>query len=210
VALARALARDPGVLLLDEPLSALDAHTKATIRVELRELLRDFALPTILVTHDFDDAAALADDVGVIVEGKLRQLATPQELVANPADTFVASLTGGNLLRGVARRQSDELTIVRLDTGEHIFSTDSAQGDVGVVVYPWEITVGRLEHNDSALNVIAGDIRSLVHVGTRVRVQVGPITAEVTAASAEKLGLEQGGRAFASFKATGTRLVPLG
>lgn len=210
VALARALARAPGVLLLDEPLSSLDAHTKATIRVELRELLREFALPTILVTHDFDDAAALADEVGVVVDGKLRQLATPQELVARPADTFVASLTGGNLLRGVARRQSDELTVVRLDSGEHIFSTDAGHGDVGVVVYPWEITVSRLEHNDSALNIIAGDIRSLVHVGTRIRVQVGPITAEVTAASAEKLDLEHGGRAFASFKATGTRLVPLG
>ena len=69
VALARALARDPGVLLLDEPLSALDAHTKVAVRGELQELLREFGLPTLLVTHDYEDAAALADRVGVIVDG---------------------------------------------------------------------------------------------------------------------------------------------
>jgi ABC-type sulfate/molybdate transport systems ATPase subunit len=208
VALARALARSPGVLLLDEPLSSLDAHTKATVRVELEELLREFGLPTILVTHDFDDAAALAHEVGVIVDGKLRQLATPEELVASPADTFVASLTGANLLHGVVETRHDELTLVRLDSGERIYSTDAASGDVGVVVYPWEITVGRVPQQGSALNVIAGDIRSVVHVGSRVRVRIGPVTAEVTAASASALDLAGGGAAVATFKATGTRLLP--
>jgi molybdate transport system ATP-binding protein len=209
VALARALARDPGVLLLDEPLSSLDAHTKTAVRIELQELLHEFGLPTIIVTHDYDDAAALADEVGVIVEGKLRQLAAPQELVSNPADTFVASFTGANLLHGVAQPQSDELTLVRLESGEQIYSTDPARGDVGVVVYPWEITVSRVHQADSALNVIHGDVRSIVHVGSRVRVRIGPITAEVTAASADKLNLVHGGKAVATFKATGTRLLPL-
>jgi len=209
VALARALARDPGVLLLDEPLSSLDGHTKTAVRVELQELLREFSLPTILVTHDYDDAAALADEVGVIVEGRLRQLASPQDLVAHPADSFVASFTGANLLHGVAQPQSDELTLVRLESGEQIYSTDCARGDVGVVVYPWEITVGRVHQSDSALNVIHGDIRSVVHVGSRVRVRIGPITAEVTAASADTLDLARGGTAVATFKATGTRLLPL-
>ena len=102
VALARALARDPGVLLLDEPLSALDAHTKVTVRGELQELLREAALPTVIVTHDYEDAAALADRVGVIVDGTLRQLARPPELVSHPADGFVAAFTGANLLRGGA------------------------------------------------------------------------------------------------------------
>ncbi len=208
VALARALARNPGALLLDEPLSSLDSHTKSAVRVELQELLHEFGLPTVLVTHDYDDAAALADEVGVIVDGKLRQLASPQELVSNPADAFVASFTGANLLHGVAQPENDELTLVRLESGERIYSTDSAFGDVGVVVYPWEITVGRVQHSDSALNVIQGDVRSVVHVGNRVRVSIGPITAEVTAASAHELDLARGGRAVATFKATGTRLVP--
>jgi ABC-type sulfate/molybdate transport systems ATPase subunit len=211
VALARALARDPGVLLLDEPLSALDAHTKSAVRGELQELLHEFALPTIIVTHDFEDAAALADEVGVIVAGELRQLATPQELTANPADSFVASFTGANMLRGEATRRDDELTVVRLDTGELVYSTELATGTVGVVVYPWEVAVAR-QHDgdgDSALNTIAGEIRSVVEIGNRVRVRIGPVTAEVTASSAAKLELARGGTAFATFKATGTRLVPL-
>ena len=78
VALARAIASDPQVLLLDEPLSALDAHTRERVRAELRELLHELALPTLLVTHDFQDATALADRVGVIVAGRIRQMGTPE------------------------------------------------------------------------------------------------------------------------------------
>jgi ABC-type sulfate/molybdate transport systems ATPase subunit len=206
VALARALAREPGVLLLDEPLSALDAHTKVAVRAELQELLREFALPTLVVTHDYEDAASLSDQVGVIVDGKLRQLASPREMVSRPADGFVASFTGANLLHGIARRQ-DNLTVITLESGQELYSVDRGEGPVGVVVYPWEVLVGRVHQPDSALNVIEGEIRSLVHVGNRVRVRIGELTAEVTEASVEKLGLEVGTRAVASFKATGTRLV---
>jgi ABC-type sulfate/molybdate transport systems ATPase subunit len=208
VALARALARGPGVILLDEPLSALDAHTKATVRAELQELLHELALPTLLVSHDFEDAAALADHVGVLVDGHLRQFATPNELVDRPADAFVASFTGANLLRGNASRLDDDITRIQLETGELVYSTDWGDGDVGVVVYPWEVSIGRLHNEDSALNLIEGEIRSVVTVGNRVRVRIGPITAEVTATSADKLELTRGGTAFATFKATGTRLVP--
>jgi ABC-type sulfate/molybdate transport systems ATPase subunit len=207
VALARALAREPDVLLLDEPLAALDAHTKAAVRSELHELLHELALPTLLVTHDYEDAAALADEVGVLVDGKLRQVAAPAELVARPNDAFVASFTGANLLHGRAAR--GELTEIVLESGERIFSTDEAEGDVGVVVYPWEVSVAREHADDSALNVIRGAVGSVVEVGNRVRVRVGPVTAEVTASSAERLGLAGGGVAYATFKATGTRLVPL-
>ena len=207
VALARALARDPAVLLLDEPLAALDAHTKAEVRMELHELLHELALPTLLVTHDYEDAAALADEVGVLVGGTLRQFGPPSELVANPRDGFVASFTGANLLHGSARR--GELTEIVLTTGERLFSTDEADGDVGVVVYPWEISVAREPVHDSALNVVRGEIGSVVEVANRVRVRIGPITAEVTAASSTRLELARGGVAYATFKATGTRLVPL-
>jgi ABC-type sulfate/molybdate transport systems ATPase subunit len=207
VALARALARRPGVLLLDEPLAALDAHTKAAVRAELYELLRDLGLPTLLVTHDYEDAAALADEVGVLVDGTLRQLAPPSELVARPRDAFVASFTGANLLHGTAT--PGELTEVRLETGERLFSTDDAAGEVGVVVYPWDVSVAREHADDSALNVVRGEIGSVVAVGNRVRVRIGPVTAEVTASSSERLELARGGLAYATFKATGTRLVPL-
>jgi molybdate transport system ATP-binding protein len=182
VALARALARDPGVLLLDEPLSALDANTKVAVRGELQELLREFGLPTLLVTHDFEDAASLADKIGVLVDGELRQFAPPQEMVARPADGFVASFTGANLLRGTARTREDDLTLVELESGEIVYSTDHAEGPVSVVVYPWDVTVGSRRQLDSAMNVIEGEIRSVVHVGNRARVKIGPVTAEVTEA----------------------------
>ncbi|HEY6029396.1 MAG TPA: ABC transporter ATP-binding protein [Gaiellaceae bacterium] len=210
VALARALARDPGVLLLDEPLSALDAHTKSIVRAELYELLRELELPVLLVTHDFEDAAALAEEVGVVVDGRLRQLASPQELVARPADGFVASFTGANLLHGTAVHREADLTTVTLATRERLYSTDEAEGEVGVVVYPWEVSVAREQPADSALNHLRGEVGSVFEIGNRVRVRIGPLTAEVTAASAAKLGLAAGGVAVATFKATGTRLVPLG
>ena len=88
------------MLLLDEPLAALDAHTRAVVRVELGELLAELGLPTLVVTHDFEDAAALAGRVGVLVAGQLRQLAAPAELVSSPADPFVAELAGGNACTG--------------------------------------------------------------------------------------------------------------
>ena len=209
VALARALARDPGVLLLDEPLSALDANTRVAVRGELQELLREFGLPTLLVTHDFEDAASLADNLGVLVDGKLRQFASAQEMVAHPADGFVASFTGANLLRGIARKREDGLTLVELEGGEIVYSTDHADGPVSVVVYPWDVTVGSQHQPDSAMNVIRGPIRSVVHVGNRARVRIGPVTAEVTDASVDRLGLVPGSSVVATFKATGTRLVPL-
>jgi molybdate transport system ATP-binding protein len=207
VALARALAPDPAVLLLDEPLAALDAHTRGEIRGELQLLLREADRPTLVVTHDFEDAATLANRVGVLVEGRLRQLGPPAELVASPADPFVASLTGANVLLGRARA-ANGLTELALPTGELIRSTDAAEGAAVAVVYPWEVTVSRRQPNDSAQNHIAGVVASLVPVGNRVRVRVGPVTAEITADSSERLGLQVGGRAVASFKASGTRLLP--
>ena len=207
VGLARALARDPDVLLLDEPLSALDTHTRAGVRAELQALLRELGLPTILVTHDFTDAAALADRIGVLVDGKLLQVGTAAELVAAPTSSFVASFTGANVLPGVARATGDGLTEIVLDAGDTLYSTDAARGRVDVVVYPWDVTISRAVSLDSTLNHVRGPVRSLVAVGNRVRVQVGPVVGEVTASSAERLGLEVGQVAVASFKATGTRVL---
>jgi molybdate transport system ATP-binding protein len=208
VALARALARDPDVLLLDEPLAALDAYTRAHVRGELRELLGELDLPTIVVTHDFEDAAALAELVGVVVDGRVLQLAPAAELVAAPADAFVASFTGANLLPGVAAEGPSGLTAVALDAGFTAYSVDAAYGSVSVAVYPWEVSVARTEPDDSAVNHVRAPIASLVRLGNRVRVRIGPITAEITAQSAERLALAEGEIAVASFKATGARLLP--
>jgi molybdate transport system ATP-binding protein len=209
VALARALARDPAVLLLDEPLSALDAHTRGVVRGELAEVLGELGLPTLLVTHDFEDAAALADRVGVIVDGRILQLGQAAELLAAPADAFVASFTGANLLHGTARPGADGLTEVVLDTGGSMYSADGGEGRVGLAVYPWEIALARSQPADSAVNHLRGAVRSVVVLGNRVRVRVGPLTAEITAGSADRLELREGEPVVASFKATASRLVPL-
>jgi molybdenum ABC transporter ATP-binding protein len=206
VALARALARDPKVLLLDEPLAALDAHTKTRVRAELHDLLAELEIPVLLVTHDFEDAASLAGRVSVIVDGRLRQTGTPGELVAEPADTFVASFTGANLLEGDAEAH-DGSTRVRLDDGTVVATADPARGRVALAVYPWDITLATTPPHDSALNVIHAPIRSVAELGTRVRVAAGPVSAEITAESLARLDLRPGQSVYASFKATGTRVV---
>jgi ABC-type sulfate/molybdate transport systems ATPase subunit len=208
-ALARSLAREPGVLLLDEPLSALDAHTKAAVRLELNELLRELELPTIIVSHDFEDAAALADSVGVIVDGRVLQTGSAGELVAAPADPFVATFTGANLLQGSAVGSVDGVTEVLLDSGLTAWSADRASGRVSLVVYPWDVSLARESPGGSALNHLRGPIASIVPLGDRLRVRVGPIVAEVTAASAHRLELREGEVVVATFKATATRLLPL-
>jgi molybdate transport system ATP-binding protein len=206
VALARALATDPTVLLLDEPLAALDAQTRTTVRLELHKLLLEANRPTLVVTHDFEDAATLASRVGVLVNGRLRQLGTPAELVAEPADAFVARLTGANVLWGEAKRVGD-LTEITLAGGERIRSADPGKGEVAAFVYPWDVTVSRAATEDSAQNHVSGQVATIAPLGNRVRVQIGPLTAEITAESAAKLSLQPGDPAVASFKATGTRLL---
>ncbi len=208
VALARALARDPALLLLDEPLSALDTHTRAGVRAELRELLDALHLPTMLVTHDFEDAATLAHRVGVISEGRILQLGTPTELVAIPNDVFVASFTGATLLAGQTVESVDGLTRIALDSGLLLWSADRAQGPVNVAVYPWEVSLGPTAPDDSQLNHIRAPVSTVAPMGNRVRVHVGPVVAEITAASAERLSLRPGAIVTASFKATATRLFP--
>jgi ABC-type sulfate/molybdate transport systems ATPase subunit len=206
VALARALASDPRVLLLDEPMASLDPALRDELRAELRVLLTDLDIPALLVTHDFEDAAALATRVGVMVEGQLVQDGTPSDLVASPRNGFVANLTGANVISGTARADGG-LSRVELGRGHEIFSTDLVSGEVSVVVYPWDVAVALVSPEDSTLNRIAGPIESLVTFGNRARVRLGPLVAEVTIASADRLGLVEGVMAVASFKATATRLL---
>jgi ABC-type sulfate/molybdate transport systems ATPase subunit len=204
VAVARALARDPRVLLLDEPLAALDAHTRGVVRGELQDILVALALPTLLVTHDFRDAAALADRIGVIVDGRLRQEGTAAELVAHPADAFVASFTGGNLLPG----NGDGGMEVALDAGGVVRATEPASGRVGVAVYPWEVGVA-LEAPADGLNGLAGPVHGLAPEGNRMRLRIGEVVVERPADEIERLGLQPGTTAWATFAPEAVRIVAL-
>jgi molybdate transport system ATP-binding protein len=203
VAVARALARDPQVLLLDEPLSALDAHTRAVVRGELQDVLAALALPALVVTHDFRDAAALADRVGVIVDGRLRQEGSAAQLVAHPADAFVASFTGGNLLLG----HSDGGVEVVLDSGPVVRASEAAPpGRVGVAVYPWEIGVA-LQAPHDGVNALLGAVHGLAPEGGRVRMRVGDVVVERPAEEVERLTLASGMAAWATFPPEAVRIV---
>jgi len=212
VAVARALARGPEVLLLDEPLSALDARTRAVAARELGGVLRESEAPTVLVTHDFAEAAQLGDRVGIIDNGRVVQLGTPSELAATPRSAFVADFTGAVVLTGVARTAPSGATRVELDGGGTVTSTDAAEGLVAVSVYPWEIAIepaGEAPHG-SAENRLSAEVVSITTVGNRVRLGLAgpqPLVAEVTLASVERLGLDAGAQVVATWKAAATRLV---
>jgi molybdate transport system ATP-binding protein len=212
VALARALAREPHALLLDEPLAALDSTTRARASRQLGELMRQAGVPALLVTHDFSEAAALGDRVAVLREGRVEQEGTPSELAATPASAFVADFTGAVVLPGSASPGVDGLTVVTLDGGGELTSTDAAAGPVAASIYPWEIALepaGEAPHG-SARNRLSARVVTLTPVGNRVRVALAapqPLAAELTATAARALGLEPGKTVVAVFKATATRLV---
>jgi molybdate transport system ATP-binding protein len=214
VAVARALARKPAVLLLDEPLSALDARTRASASRELAAVLRDVEVPAVLVTHDFAEAAALGDRVGVIDAGRVVQEGTPSDLAATPRSAFVADFTGAVVLTGIARPGSGGLTTVELDGGGTISTTDAGEGPVAVSVYPWEISIepaGEPAHG-STQNRLPATVLSVTSVGNRVRLGLAgpqPMAAEITEPAARALDLRAGSRVTASWKAAATRLVAI-
>jgi ABC-type sulfate/molybdate transport systems ATPase subunit len=138
VALARALAREPRVLLLDEPFGALDTITRQRVRDELADLLTELALPTLLVTHAFEDATVLAHRVAVIDNGSLVQIATCTDLLRSPATAMVAALTGANILQGDATPVGPG-SVVHVSGGGEFASVVPAHGLVNIAVYPWEL-----------------------------------------------------------------------
>src|SRR4051794_9939851 len=212
VALARALARDPVALLLDEPLAALDPRTRARAARELKAILATVDVPTLLVTHDFDEAAALGDEVAILDTGRIVQRGPASQLAAQPASAFVADLTGAVVLTGHASSGPSGLTAVALDGGGEVFSTDSAEGAVGVSVHPWDIALATTEPAGSTNNHLLARVESVTTIGNRARVGLHasqPLAAEITAASAERLRLQPGSEVIATWKATATRLVAI-
>jgi len=210
VGLARALASGPGVLLFDEPLSALDAHTRDRVRAELFGLLRELSLPALLVTHDFEDAAALADRVGVISRGRVLQMGTPAGLLEEPADAFVASFVGSNMMAGTARRIGGRRVEVVLEQGAVVHAADGPEGPVGAVVHPWDVTLDAGDGRpDDGRNRLRAPVGAVTPRGDRVRVRVGPLVAEIPADAAQAADVAPGRVVTATWAPEATRLVPL-
>ncbi len=199
VALARALALRPQVLLLDEPLAALDAATRIEVRARLRRDLGDFGGVTLLVTHDPVDALALADTLVVLEAGGVVQRGKPREVARRPRTPYVARLVGLNLLTGVASGAR-----VRLSSGAEVVVAEPAQGSVMVAFPPTAVAVHRQRPEGSPRNVFPGRIEGFEPHGERVRldvVGVVPVLADVTADAVSALGLVPGAEVWISVKA---------
>jgi molybdate transport system ATP-binding protein len=206
VAVARALASEPRALLLDEPLASLDPRTRASAARELARVAGEAGVPTIVVTHDFGEAALLADEVAVLDGGRIAQRGTPSELASSPASAFVADFTGAVVLTGTASRAASGLTRIALDGGGVVESTGVADGPVAVSVHPWDIAIGPA--GGSARNHVSARVLSLTRLGNRTRIGLsGGLTAEVTTESAKDYG--EGDSVEVVWKAAATRLLPL-
>jgi len=208
VALARALASDPAMLLLDEPLAALDATTRNEVRRDLRRHLTTFAGVRLVITHDPIDAAVLADRVVVLDHGRVAQIGTPAEITTRPRTPWVAELTGTNLFRGTA----DADGRVALDAGGAIVGADHrTPGPVFAAVHPRSVSLHREKPEGSARNTWPGTVVAVEPVGDRYRISVDAtpsVVAEVTQGAVRDVGLKEGTPVWIAIKATEVDVYP--
>jgi molybdate transport system ATP-binding protein len=206
VALARALITEPRLLLLDEPLAAVDVSARADLRRTLQQALVDFPGARLLVTHDPFEAAALANRLVVIESGTIVQAGTVAEVTARPRSPWVAAMVGLNLFRGVADGER-----IHVAGAADLISATPRRGDVFAVVHPRAVTVSRARPETSARNIWPGVAAGLDVQGDRARVHVsGPVAvvAEVTPDAVADLRLADGGPVWVSIKATGIDVYP--
>jgi ABC-type sulfate/molybdate transport systems ATPase subunit len=201
VALARALAREPRVLLLDEPFGALDAITRQQVRDELADILTTLQLPTLLVTHAFDDATALAPRIAVIDNGHLVQLATPTQLLRSPANALVAALTGANVIPGIAAPARSGST-VQLQGGGELASSTPAEGPVQIAVHPWELELA--DPNSSALT---DGVISVRHDRGRLVIRLTRFTMHTPAQNNGRPAITQGSTVGLQARPTDVRVL---
>jgi molybdate transport system ATP-binding protein len=206
VALARALAPDPRLLLLDEPLAALDVTTRAEVRRDLKHHLATFRGIRLVVTHDPLEAVALADRLIVMENGHLVQTGTPAEVTERPRSQYVADLVGVNLIRGLADSGS-----IQISGGPSVAAASAESGEVFAVIHPRAVSIHRKRPEGSPRNVWWGRASSIELMGSRVRVRIDgqvPLVAEVTPSALKELDLVEGGEVWLSFKATDVGVYP--
>ena len=206
-ALARALATNPRLLLLDEPLAALDAGTRGSVRRDLRRHLETFDGMRVLVTHDPVDAYALADRVAILDAGRIVQTGTLADVTAHPRSRYVADLVGVNLVSGIVTDG-----VLATPAGAHVVIADALPGPSFAVIRPHSIALVRESPvGTSARNTWTGTIVDIDRLGDRVRVRVDgrlSLIAEITVAALEALQLRPGDDVHASAKATDIEVYP--
>ena len=214
VSIARALAIDPEILFLDEPFSALDAPSRETLIADLARVLRERGVTTVMVTHDRDEALSLADRIGVVIDGELRQLDTADVVFGMPSDPEIAAFVGvENVLPARVERATDELTFLRI-ADQHVEITEPPPpGDDFplLCVRPDDVVISREAASSSARNSFRARIVRIDPIGRRTRLVLDcgfPLVAHVTRQSAREMALAAGDQVVASFKATVPHLLP--
>jgi tungstate transport system ATP-binding protein len=221
VSLARALVLEPDLLLLDEPFASVDAATRARLLDDLEGLLRETHVACVIVTHDLDEAVRLGDRMAVMVAGRIRQVDTPERVLAAPFDEDVAAFVGAET-RLPGRVVSSEEGVAVVDVGGSQVEAVSALLPGRAVlcclrpedVTLWSVDPGAAPTNvvSSARNQLTGRVSRMVAQGSLVRVSIdcgATLVATVTRASAADIGLSEGATIFATFKASAVHLIPL-
>jgi molybdate transport system ATP-binding protein len=206
VALARALATEPRLLLLDEPLAALDARTRLETRAQLRGHLASFPGATVLVTHDPLDALMLADRLVIVEDGRVVQTGDAATITAQPRTDYVARLVGLNLFRG----RADGATVALADDFALVTATPQ-EGDVFVAFRPSAVALYPSRPEGSPRNTWPAEVTMVSRHGDALRIELaGPIAvaADVTPAAAVQLDLAPGRQVWASLKATEATAYP--
>ncbi len=206
VALARTLATEPDLLLLDEPLGALDVTTRSEVRRTLAEHLRAFAGPRLLITHDPAEAFLLADEIHVVEDGRVTQTGTADDIRLRPRTRYAADLGGSNFLRGTARAG-------KVDLGTHVLhvADREIEGPVLVTLRPAAISVHRIRPEGSFRNAWATRVERVEPLGHRVRLLTGaplPVAVEVTVEARDELDLAPGSEIWVAVKATEIGVQP--
>jgi molybdate transport system ATP-binding protein len=214
VALARALVSKPQVLMLDEPLSALDVRARGAARRTLKEVLAAFQGVKIIVTHDPLEAMTLADDIIVMEQGAITQQGEPGEIRSHPRSAYAAAFAGTNLLSGTLTTEGSQ-TILETEHGRlQVVSEQIPDGEpVLASIHPATITLSLGHSATSARNQIRGRITAIDDTGSRVRVALDgspPLVAEVTRDAAATMGLRPGLELWAAVKATRIEVYPDG
>jgi molybdate transport system ATP-binding protein len=207
VAIARALATEPDLLLLDEPLAALDVETRAELRRVLREHLSGFAGPRLIITHDPSDAFTMADSIHIIEHGRCTQQGTVDEIRRRPATAYVAALTGTNFLTGHNRGGS-----ITLDsTNFELRTATTESGPVQAIIDPRAVSLYDSQPVGSPRNNWHTTIEWVEPLGETTRVQLAgplPLLADVTPSAADAMGLAPGRAIWAAVKATEVKVFP--
>lgn len=209
VALARAIASEPSLLLMDEPLSALDPTVRRQVRTELKAFIAELGIQTIIVTHDVVDAMTLGDTICVMDQGRIIQTGDRSELLSRPRNTFVAEFLGINLLNCVARPAAEEGLYEAVCGDVRFYTFDEAEGEALLRCDPWDVSLSRQPPQGSAVNIMRGKVTQLAHLGGRTRVTIEngvSLVAELTHLSEAQLALKPGDEVYASFKASATHV----